>query len=105
MVIEAFVPDSGAPRSAIELRTIGAAGVVLTVTRVAASDAVVRGEHVEVDEHGVRSRPWVIRLAWPEELDAMADAAGLRLVERWAGWDGEPYEDGDPVHVSLYGAR
>jgi SAM-dependent methyltransferase len=105
LVIEAFVPDSGAPRSAIELRTIGAARVVLTVTRVGASDAVVRGEHVEIDAHGSRSRAWAVRLASPGEIDAMAAEAGLRLVERWAGWHGEPSRDGDPVHVSVYGAR
>jgi SAM-dependent methyltransferase len=104
MVIEAFVPDPDALGSAIELRRIEATRVVLTVTRSAPGDDVVRGEHVEIDARGIRTRAWAIRLASPEELDAMASDAGLRLVERWAGWHGEPYRDGDPVHVSVYEA-
>jgi SAM-dependent methyltransferase len=107
LVIEAFVPelDATAPRSAIRLRSFDAGGVVLTVTRGAPGDAVVLGEHLEVNERGVRSRPWAVRLVSLEDIDAMARDAGLRLVERWAGWGGQPYEAGDPVHVSLYEPR
>ena len=61
--------------------------------------------HLEIDERGIRSRPWAVRLVSPEAIDGMARDAGLRLVERWADWSGQPYADGDPVHVSLYDAR
>jgi SAM-dependent methyltransferase len=107
LVIEAFVPALGAtpPRRAIHLRGLDGGRVVLTVTSEGPGSAVVHGEHLEIDEHGVRSRPWAVRLVSPDDLDAMASDAGLRLVERWAGWHGEPYEDGDPVHVSLYEPR
>ena len=44
------------------------------------------------------------RYAWPGELDLMAQLAGLRLVERTAGWRGRPFGPGSKQHVSVYGA-
>jgi SAM-dependent methyltransferase len=31
------------------------------------------------------------RYVWPAELDLMARLAGMRLRERWSGWEGEPF--------------
>ena len=31
------------------------------------------------------------RYVWPSEMDLMADMAGMRLRERWSGWEGEPF--------------
>jgi SAM-dependent methyltransferase len=42
------------------------------------------------------------RYVWPSELDLMARLAGLRLVERWAGWEREPFEAESPSHVSVW---
>ena len=41
------------------------------------------------------------RLAWPGEIDLMARLAGLRLRERWGGWQRQPYTGRD-LHVSVY---
>ena len=43
--------------------------------------------HVSLTAAGVRLNPIVTRYAWPSELDLMARIAGLRLRERWGGWD------------------
>ena len=51
---------------------------------------------------GVRLYPIVTRYAWPSELDLMARIAGLRLKDRWAGWNGEPFTATSPRHVSVY---
>jgi hypothetical protein len=51
---------------------------------------------------GVRLRPWSVRWALPDELDAMAAAAGLELVERWGGWDGAAFDETSATHVSRY---
>jgi hypothetical protein len=32
----------------------------------------------------------------------MAERAGLRLAERYAGWDREPFGPDSPSHVSVY---
>ena len=31
------------------------------------------------------------RYVWPAELDLMAELAGMRLRERWSGWEREPF--------------
>jgi SAM-dependent methyltransferase len=42
------------------------------------------------------------RYVWPAELDLMAELAGMRLRERWGGWDGEPFTRESRMHVSVW---
>ena len=42
------------------------------------------------------------RYVWPSELDLMARMAGLRLRDRWAGWNREPFTTDSPSHVSVW---
>jgi len=42
------------------------------------------------------------RYAWPAELDLMARLAGLRLSERWADWEREPFTAESESHVSVW---
>ena len=42
------------------------------------------------------------RYVWPAELDLMAELAGLRLRERWAGWKREPFTSESRQHVSVW---
>ena len=49
---------------------------------------------------GFRSIPF--RYVWPAELDLMAQIAGLRLSERWAGWDRAPFTSESAQHVSVW---
>lgn len=108
-VVEAFVPPPEDPEAAavraVEPRHIGLDEVVLTVSRLDPATRTVVGQHVQIREAGVRLRPWVLRYATPDELDALAAEAGLRLVERHAGWQGEPFSLTSPAHVSAYGRR
>jgi len=46
--------------------------------------------------------PPSLRLAHAPEFDLMARIAGLRLRERWGGWNGEPYTASSWRHVSVY---
>jgi hypothetical protein len=46
--------------------------------------------------------PISLRLAGPSEFDLMARIAGLRLVERFGGWNGEPFTADSWRHVSVY---
>ena len=45
------------------------------------------------------------RYVWPSELDLMARLAGLRLRDRWGGWNGEPFTAESWRHVSVYERR
>ncbi|HLM18865.1 MAG TPA: class I SAM-dependent methyltransferase [Acidimicrobiia bacterium] len=103
-VIEAFVPDDP-PRSGdhIEVKTLTADRVVLSVTRYDGDAHVAEGQFVELTERGgVRLRPWSIRYASPQELDAMAAHAGLRVSERWETFRGDPFTADSPSHVTVY---
>jgi SAM-dependent methyltransferase len=102
-VVEAFVPALDAPISTVEARTIDLDRLILTATRHDRDTQTVSGQHIEIRESGIRLRPWVIRYAPVAELDAMAAAAGLRLVHRWADWKGTPFTESANVHVSVFG--
>ena len=59
--------------------------------------------HVRLRGDGVSLFPIVQRYAWPAEMDLMARIAGLRLHERWGGWEREPFTAQSRLHVSVYG--
>lgn len=107
LVIEAFVPDDPPPSgSNVSLRSMTADRVVLSVSVDDPAAQRAEGHLIELTElHGVRLRPWSIRWARPRELDAMAQAAGLQLVERWGDVGGAPFTDDSPRHVSVYRRR
>ena len=42
------------------------------------------------------------RFVWPAELDLMARLAGLRLRDRWEGWEREPFTGESRRHVSVW---
>jgi len=42
------------------------------------------------------------RYVWPTELDLMARLAGLRLRERWDGWNRAPFTSESRQHVSVW---
>jgi hypothetical protein len=42
------------------------------------------------------------RYTWPEELDLMAELAGMRLRDRWGGWKREPFTGESRKHVSVW---
>jgi SAM-dependent methyltransferase len=42
------------------------------------------------------------RYVWPAELDLMAQLAGMKLRERWAGWEREPFTSESTKHVSVW---
>jgi hypothetical protein len=79
--------------------------VVLTVSLLDPAARTVTGQHVQITQSGVRLRPWVLHYAAPDDLDALAAEAGLHLVERHAGWRGEPFAESSTAHVSTYARR
>ncbi|WP_195210561.1 class I SAM-dependent methyltransferase [Actinomarinicola tropica] len=108
LLVEAVVPGDPPPTVTRDLSPsrVTLDRVVLTATEHDPATQTVTGQHVDMGVDGsVRLRPWRIRYATPDQLDAMAAAAGLHLLDRTAGWDGEPFDDDSAVHVSRYGPR
>lgn len=103
-VVEAFVPDEdviGAP--AVTVRSMAVDHVVLSVSDHRPSDQTASGQFVEISEAGgVRLRPWAIRWATPEQLDAMAVAAGFTVESRWSDMSASGFTDDSTHHVTVY---
>ena len=105
LAIEVFVPSEGdsTPEGPVSVRSIESDRVVLSVTERDVEAQTVTGQLVDLSAAGVRLRPYRIRYLFPAQLDDLAAEVGLRLVDRWASWDGEPFTDDSPNHVSVYG--
>lgn len=110
-VVEAFVPDEGAPSgdrrarpaSVVGVRSLAADRVVLSISRTDSVAQRAEGQFVELTEAGgVRLRPWSIRWRTPTELDEIATAAGLTMESRTADMEGTPFGPDSEQHVTVY---
>jgi SAM-dependent methyltransferase len=101
-VIDAFVPEpqDGPP---VVVRSMTADSVVLSITTHDESGQTAQGHYVSLSESGgVRMRPWAIRYATTDQLDAMARTSGFRLAERWEDAQRAPFTAESARHVSVY---
>ena len=106
LVVEAAVPAylyGLRDRQYVDAERIEVDEVRLDVGRFDPVTQILYESHVRLTSDGVRVSPIVTRYAWPSELDLMARIAGLRLPERWGGWQGEPFTASSQRHVSVYG--
>ena len=75
--------------------------------RTGASTSTTSRTRADLPPHRGRRRPLErrsipFRYVWPAELDLMAQLAGMRLRERWAGWKREPFTSESGQHVSVW---
>jgi hypothetical protein len=104
-VVEAFVPTFLTrlrDDQYVDAESIAVDEVWLDVGRHDPVKQRLVESHVSLSAKGVRVFPIVCRYAWPSELDLMARIAGLRLADRWAGWNGEEFTSTSKRHVSVY---
>ena len=105
-VIEAYPPDflfRLRDHQYVNAEAIEVGHVTLDVLRHDPTKQMIEESHVRLSRDGVRLNPVVQRYAWPSELDLMARIAGLRLKERWGGWDRRPFTARSSNIVSVYG--
>ena len=105
-VVEAYSPDflyRLSDHQYVNAEAIEVDEVRLDVLRHDPATQMLEESHVSLSREGVRLNPVVQRYAWPAELDLMARIAGLRLKERWAGWNREPYTGRSGNVVSVWG--
>ena len=103
-VVEAFVPD---PTRFVRNQNISAGRVEsdlvsLDISRHDPVNQLVHSQRLFVSESGIKLYPVQVRYSWPSELDLMAQLAGMRLRERWSGWDGSPFTAASEYHISIY---
>ncbi len=87
----------------VDAESIEVDEVKLDILRHDAATQMIEESHVSLSEAGISLNPVVQRYAWPSELDLMARIAGLRLKERWGGWNRELFNSNSVLHVSVYG--
>ena len=105
-VIEAYVPTflyQLRNHQYVDAEAIEVDEVRLDLLRHDAATQMLEESHVTLSPAGIRLNPVVQRYAWPCELDLMARIAGLRLKERWGGWERERFHSSSRAHVSVYG--
>lgn len=103
-VIEAFVPDVTRfiKGHAIRPMRIITDRLELDVSEHDPITQRVVSQKVVMTDGQVKLYPVNIRYAWPAELDLMAQVAGLRLRERYTGWQREPFTSDSQKHISVY---
>jgi SAM-dependent methyltransferase len=87
----------------VDAEAIGVESVRLDVARHDPVNQLLEETHVTLSRAGIHLNPIVTRYAWPAELDLMARIAGLRLKERWGGWNREPFTAASGNCISVYG--
>ncbi|MCW3055685.1 MAG: Methyltransferase type 11 [Chthonomonadales bacterium] len=105
-----FVVEGGTPAEFYRLRnhqyvdaeTIQTDHVRLDVARFDPVRQLLEESHVTLSSAGIQVNPIVTRYAWPSELDLMARIAGMRLQERWGGWNREAFTADSRNCISVY---
>ncbi|MDH3518090.1 MAG: methyltransferase domain-containing protein [Acidimicrobiia bacterium] len=102
-VMEAFVPDVSRfdRNQRVEVVSIDTDEVAIDVAMYDPRDQTVMASNMVFGPDKQRQFPVKLRFSYPSELDLMARLAGMSLVERWGGWDREPYT-GVGIHVSTW---
>jgi SAM-dependent methyltransferase len=102
-VIEVMVPDLQRlpPGETFRPFDVTASHLGFDEYDVAAQGLV--SHHYTADKDGRLGHVFTpFRYAWPAEFDLMARIAGMRLRERWAGWQREPFTADSASHVSVW---
>lgn len=103
-VMECFVPDPTRfdRNQRVSANRVELNDVMFSIEHHRPAAQMTESQHVMITETGVRLFPVTIRYAWPSELDLMARLAGLRLRDRWANWERQPFGDDSTHHISVY---
>lgn len=106
-VIEARVidPSEFQGGQAVQPRFAGPEQVEIQVQSFDAVSQRVEVTNVHLSNAGVRLNSYTNQYTTPREFDLMARLAGLRLRDRWEGWNREPFTAQSRRHVSLYERR
>jgi SAM-dependent methyltransferase len=103
-VVEAFVPDPADfdRDEQVQVRSVTAEAVTIRLHQYDRAAQTFVRQTVTFTGDGVRLAPFGMHYRWPEQIDELAAAAGLRLGARYAGWRREPFGPGSRTHVSVY---
>ena len=103
VIVDCFVPSDHLPQTVAPhvVRTVGATSVFSEAT-IDQANQIMRGAFSESVGNGP-DRTWVVRYATVEQIDAMANRAGLQVEQRWSSYAREPFSDNSVRHITVYG--
>jgi len=107
LVLELFVPDP-TRFTRHQPPLLGAFRPDEVMFEASRHDAIgqrISSQLVRISNGGAAIFPIELRYIWPSELDLMARLAGMRLAERWGGWDRRAFGAKATMHVSVYEPR
>jgi SAM-dependent methyltransferase len=104
-VIEAFVPDPAAfdrDEQQVQVRSVTEEAVTVRMHRYDRAAQTFVRQTITFTDGGVRLKPFGMHYRWPEQIDELAAAAGLRLDARYATWQRAPFGPDSTDHISVY---
>jgi SAM-dependent methyltransferase len=103
-VIETFVPDPADfdRDEQVQMRDVTEDSATIRLHKYDRAAQTFVRQTIRFDSTGVHLWPFAMRYCWPDQIDDMAQAAGLRLTERYANWHREPFDSTSKSHVSVY---
>lgn len=103
-LVEAFVPDLKrfVGGQSLRVSSMDNQTLRLDASQVNLAKQLIIAQYVHLSENGVEIYPVRLRYIWPSEMDLMARLAGLRLRDRWGGWEQSVFSAASQRHISLY---
>ncbi|MER7416172.1 class I SAM-dependent methyltransferase [Micromonospora peucetia] len=105
--IETFVPDPADfdRDEQVQMRSVTEDSATIRLHQYDRAAQTFVRQTITFDRDGVHLRPFAMRYLWPEQIDELAERAGLRLAERYADWHRSPFEADSAAHISVYRTR
>ncbi len=104
-VIEAFVPDPAhfdRDEREVQVSSVTEQEVSVRLHRYDRAAQTFLRQTLTFTDGAVRLKPFGMRYQWPEQIDALAAAAGLRLEARYATWHRDEFGPRSTDHISVY---
>ena len=101
-VVEVLVPDLRRLPPGDTFRVFDASETHWGIDEYDVANQGLVSHHFELVDGRFEFVSMPFRYAWPAELDLMAELAGMRLRDRWSGWQREPFTSESRQHVSVW---
>ena len=101
-VIEVGIPELRRLPPADSMRVFHAGETHWGVDEYDVANQGLTSHHFQLVDGRFELHSVPFRYTWPAELDLMAELAGMRLRERWSGWQREPFTSDSRKHVSVW---
>jgi SAM-dependent methyltransferase len=104
-VIEAFVPDPAdfdRDEQQVQVRSVTEEAVTVRMHQYDRAAQTFVRQTITFTDGGVQLRPFGMHYRWPDQIDELATAAGLRLEARYATWQRAPFTPESRDHISVY---